>query len=104
MDEANLVRLIQESASETRKDVREVAEETRRHFDVVAGEMRQDVREVAKETRRHFDVVAEAIRRDVQLVAEGFGQLSSRLDRETADLREEMKRGFAETQAMIKFS
>jgi len=38
------------------------------------------------------------------LSREGFSQLDAKLSREVGDLREEMKRGFAETQAMIKFS
>jgi hypothetical protein len=31
-------------------------------------------------------------------------QLSEKLDRTAADIRDEMRRGFTETQAMIKFS
>jgi methyl-accepting chemotaxis protein len=93
MDEGELTRLVENSAAETR-----------RHFDVVADEVRKDARQVGEETRRHFDVITEGLKREVQLVAEGFAQQGARLDREVGDLREEMKRGFVETQAMIKFS
>jgi predicted component of type VI protein secretion system len=39
-----------------------------------------------------------------RIVAEGFARLNQKLDRTAADIREEMRRGFADTQAMIKFS
>jgi hypothetical protein len=82
MDAGELTKLIENSAAETRRHVDAAAEETRRHFDVVADEMK----------------------RQVQLAAEEFVHLGAKLDREGSDLREEMKRGFLETQAMIKFS
>jgi hypothetical protein len=93
MDQGELTKLIENSAAETRSHVDAVAEKTRLH--VVAA---------AEETRRHFDVVADEMKRQVQLVAEGFVHLGARMDREGSELREEMKRGFLETQAMIKFS
>ena len=55
-------------------------------------------------TRRHFDVVAESVREDVRLVAEGLGNLGAKMTREILSVHEEMKHGFSETQAMIKFS
>jgi hypothetical protein len=71
-------------------------EETRRRFDAV------DVR--FAELHRHFDVVTEATKHEVRLVAESVAQVKEELNRETNALRQEMSRGFAETQAMIKFS
>jgi len=56
------------------------------------------------DTRRHFDVVSEATRHEIRLVAESVAHVNEKLDRETSDIRDEMRRGFAETQAMIKFS
>ncbi len=38
------------------------------------------------------------------LLAESIMTVDEKLDRKTADLEERMERGFAETQAMIKFS
>jgi uncharacterized protein YceH (UPF0502 family) len=66
--------------------------------------MRKENTAAHVETRRHFDVSVERVEKKVQLVAEAVAQLDDKLDRETDALREEMKRGFAETQAMIKFS
>jgi hypothetical protein len=74
--------------------------DTRSHFDVVAEAMRHE----NADTRGHFDVVAEAMRHEIRLVVESVAQVGERLDRTAADIREEMRRGFADTQAMIKFS
>lgn len=56
------------------------------------------------EIRRHFDVSTEEVKREVQIVAEGLTRLDQKLDRTAADIGDEMRRGFADTQAMIKFS
>jgi hypothetical protein len=56
------------------------------------------------EIRRHFDVSAEAVKREVRIVAEAVSHLDQKVDREAGDTRDEMRRGFTETQAMIKFS
>jgi hypothetical protein len=40
----------------------------------------------------------------IDLLAEGLMNLDEKLDREAADIRHEMRRGFVETQAMIKAS
>lgn len=40
----------------------------------------------------------------LDLVGEGVVRLDQKLDRTTADFRDEMRRGFADTQAMVKFS
>jgi chaperonin cofactor prefoldin len=69
------------------------ATETRQHFDDVAATM-----------GRHFEVAAEGLENKIQLVAEAVARVDEKLDRTAADIREEMRRGFGETQAMIKFS
>jgi hypothetical protein len=51
-----------------------------------------------------FDSTAEAMRTDVQRVAEGVLMLNEKLERETADIRAEMRQGFADTQAMLHVS
>lgn len=56
------------------------------------------------ETRRHFDVTAEALRKDIRAVTEGVAGVDEKLDRDVERLEEKIDRGFAETQAMIKFS
>lgn len=56
------------------------------------------------ETRRHFDVVTEATRQEIRLVVEAIALVDEKLDREATEIRQEMRTGFTETQAMIKFS
>lgn len=82
MDENELKRLLDANAVETRH-----------HFDDVAATM-----------RRHFEVAAEGLENKIQLVAEAVARVDEKLDRTAADIREEMRRGLGETQAMIKFS
>jgi hypothetical protein len=54
--------------------------------------------------RHFFQTTAESLRRDIQLVAEGVNGTRESLEREIAGVREEVRRGALETQAMIKFS
>jgi uncharacterized protein YceH (UPF0502 family) len=54
--------------------------------------------------RRHFDLTGERLETRIDLVAEGVVRLDQRLDRTATEHRDEMRRGFADTQAMIKFS
>jgi DNA-binding ferritin-like protein len=78
--------------------------EMRRHVEESAAETRRHVDQTAVETRRHFEVIAEHLETRIDAVAESVQILDEKLDRETANIRDEMARGFAETQAMIKFS
>ena len=57
----------------------------------------------AVETRRHFDITAERLESKIQLVAETVGLLDEKFERKLGDLDARMERGFANTQAMIKF-
>ena len=66
--------------------------------------MRQENAAAQAETRRHFDVVAERLETRFGGLAESVGLVDEKLDRTTVVLEERIERGFAETQAMIKFS
>ena len=71
-------------------------------------------RETVEEIKRHFGVVAEGVRGDVQAVAEGVELLSERVESLTERVasletrfegfQQEVRREFAETQAMIRLS
>jgi hypothetical protein len=50
----------------------------------------QDIQATADETRRHFDVVAEGLRSEIQLMTEGLGLL----DQKVEHLRDEVREGF----------
>ena len=54
----------------------------------------------AEESRRHFGVVAESLRHNDQLLAEGFATLDAKIDRVGTELRTEI----VETRAMVKLS
>jgi len=54
--------------------------------------------------RRHFDVALERNDAKFQLLAESVGTRIDQLASEIVRLEEKMDRGFAETQAMIRFS
>ncbi len=118
MNEADFQRLLDASAAETRKSFAEMREhvgataaETRKHVD----DLRVHVDVSGAETRKHFDAAAADIHHKfeikteyfdgkIQLVVETVALLDAKVDRETASIRDEMRRGFADTQAMIRFS
>ena len=111
MTDDELKRLLEASAAETRRHVDETAAETRRHVEESAAETRRHLDETAEETRRqfdefrrHVDVRFEHLESRVDAVAESVAVVDEKLDREAESIREEMRRGFADTQAMIKFS
>ena len=56
------------------------------------------------EMKRHFDVTAERLDRKIDAVVELVTIVDEKLDRRITDVEQRMERGFAETQAMIKFS
>ena len=78
--------------------------ELKEHFDTRSAEMKQYMDKTAEKLRLHFDTTAEDMRHQVQLIAERVVMVDERLEREAADIRAEMRQGFADTQAMIKFS
>lgn len=55
------------------------------------------------ETRRHFDVVAERTDQKLEAITEALGSLGEVLRGRIDTVEEKMDRGFAETQAMIRF-
>ena len=63
-----------------------------------------ELKRLFDEIRRHVDVSTESVRSEIRIVAEAVANLDEKLDRQVDRLEEKMDRGFAETQAMIKFS
>jgi hypothetical protein len=64
--------------------------------------LREENADAHAETRRLFVVTVERIDSRVDLLAEGLADTRQLLAREMSAIREEMRKGFAETQAMIK--
>ncbi len=84
----------------SRAETRQLVEEARQ----LVEETRLQLGGAIDDSRRHFDVTAEGLRHEIRLVAEKVTGVDERLSREAADIRGEMRQGFADTQAMIKFS
>jgi len=57
-----------------------------------------------EEIKRHFDVVAERVEARVRVVGEAVSAVDAKIDREVGALRDELREGFDEVKAMIKFS
>lgn len=92
-----LFEAIRQENAAARQENAAAHEETRRalrHENAVAHE----------ETRRLSNVTAEGLRQEIRLVAESVLQVDNKLDRTAEEIRSEMRHGFTETQAMIKFS
>jgi type I site-specific restriction endonuclease len=76
--------------------------------------MPDDVKQFADEIKRHFDVTADSLRSDIRQVAEGLISLDEKMERQFAEVSrefgevarqfEEVGRQFGEVRAMIKFS
>lgn len=105
MAEEDLKRLIESTAAETRKQF----ESLDKKIDAVTGslegridETHRHIDEAAADTRRHVDVIGEALDKKIQLLGESVADVKAKLALK-AD-RDEMNRGFEETQAKIKFS
>jgi methyl-accepting chemotaxis protein len=83
------------------------AAETNARLDQVearTAELRQHIDEIAAQMKLDFGTAVEAMRTDVQRVADGVLMVNAKLDREAADIRAEMRQGFADTQALLRFS
>jgi hypothetical protein len=69
-----------------------------------SGRMADDLKQFADEIKRHFDVAAESLRSEIQQVAEGLISLDRKMERQFAEVLGETRREFDEVKAMIKFS
>lgn len=67
-------------------------------------ELKDLLQQVVAEMRRHFDVSNEEVRGDVRGVAKAVTALDAKFEREIASVRTEMREGFSEAQAMLRFS
>lgn len=86
------------------KFVDTLLQENKRSQAEARADFERSAERLAAMVRQHFDVSTEAVRHEVQLIAEGVAQLGERVSREIGRLDEKVDRGFADTQAMIRFS
>ncbi|HEU4889668.1 MAG TPA: hypothetical protein VFV49_17415 [Thermoanaerobaculia bacterium] len=81
----------------TDEEMKRFLEATRQHFDETADRL-------TSENRHFFEISTEATRHEIGLIAEKVTWLDEKFDRHAAESEDRMQRGFADTQAMIKFS
>jgi DNA anti-recombination protein RmuC len=55
------------------------------------------------EMRRHFETLVDQVNGKIATLAEAMTYFDEKFERRTADIREEMRAGFSETQALIRF-
>jgi chromosome segregation ATPase len=91
----------------TTAEFRQMRGETAAEFQRIATEFKQVRAENAAahvETRRHFDSTIDRLQSKFDLLGDGLKNIDEKLDREAADIRAEMRQGFADTHALIRFS
>lgn len=83
-------------------------EELKGLFDALRQETHSDFREtadsLARESRHQVELAIEHFDKRFDMLAESIASVDEKLQRKTAAIDERMERGFADTQAMIKFS
>jgi uncharacterized protein YceH (UPF0502 family) len=67
-------------------------------------ELKRVIAESTEATRRRFEAVAERIEDRFRVMTDAVKQVRDELGRDGTETRQEMKQGFADTQAMIRFS
>jgi len=95
------------SSGSSERKTRSFAIKPLRKFGSVREEFRRVREEIAatkNEMKLHFDSTAERFESKFELLSEGIQNVDQRLGRESADIRAEMRQGFADTQALIRFS
>ena len=110
----NLNERIDNLSERTAAEFRQMREEnadfrqgTATEFQRIAVEFKQVRAENAAahiETRRHFDSTIDRLQSKFDLLGDGLKNIDEKLDREAADIRGEMRQGFADTHALIRFS
>ena len=90
--------------AETRQNTAVALGEMREANAAAHAETRQYIDQKVAETRDFFAVLNEGTRHEIGLIAEKVARVDEKLDSVRNELEERMERGFAETQAMIKFS
>ena len=96
--------IFETATTETKRHFDTATLETKRYFDTATLETKRYFDNATLETRRHFDISTERLEKRFDALAETVAYLDEKLDRESESIRGEMRQGFADTEAMIKFS
>ena len=85
---------------ETTAEFQQMREGTATEFQRV----REEIATAKNEMKLHFDSTADRFESNFELLSEGIRNIDQKLGREAADIRTEMRQGFADTHALIRFS
>ncbi|MEA2488779.1 MAG: hypothetical protein QOH21_571 [Acidobacteriota bacterium] len=108
MTDDELKRLFESLRQESRSDFQEIADrlaaDSRQQLEITRSEFRETTTRVAADSRNQVEVAIEHFNDRFDLLGEAIALVDEKLDRKTSSIEDRMDRGFAETQAMIKFS
>lgn len=93
-----------ETRAELRREMAKSVDDAKRVLRRESKIEHEKTRQLVNNFVEHFEEALKSAREPLQFLAEGIRSVDQKLDREVADIRAEMRNGFAETQAMIKFS
>jgi hypothetical protein len=85
-------------------EFRQMREENASAHEDTRGLLRAEMASAHAETRLHFDSTIDRFESTFDLIGEGIRNIDEKLDREAADIRAEMRQGFSDTHALIRFS
>lgn len=95
------------TALDIRTELRTTASDIRAELQTTASDVRTELREGLADTRaefrQEFGAFTEHLDAKIELVAEGVATVNEKLDRTAAELRAEMREGFATTHTLIHY-
>ncbi|MFL6248122.1 MAG: hypothetical protein ACJ74H_19010 [Thermoanaerobaculia bacterium] len=100
---ADMRQHVDATAAETREHMNATAAEMRKQYEATAADMRNHYDTTAADMRRHYDLRTERLEDKIQLVVETVALLDAKVDRMDVSIRDEMRRGFADTHDLIRF-
>jgi hypothetical protein len=89
---------------EFRQDLGTAVGTLRTELRLEMGETRTQLHAHIDEAKRQLGGEIDALKPRFDLLADGIQNLDQKIDREAADIRNEMRTGFANTEALIRFS
>jgi DNA anti-recombination protein RmuC len=78
--------------------------ELRQEIAASAAGLRQEMAKMREDIHDQFGTITDHLASKIELVAEGVAIVNEKLDREAADIRAEMRQGFADTHHLIRFA
>ncbi len=105
--DSELKQYLDEFSERTDAQFRLVREEAAAFREQTAAEfrlVREEITATKTEMKLHFDSTADRFESNFELLSEGIRNVDQKLGREASNIRSEMRQGFADTHALIRFS